>query len=153
MANVKPIPEGYHTVTPYLHCKDAASALEFYKKAFGAVEAVRMGGPNGKISHAEIRIGDSHIMLSDESPEINVHGPQHYGGSPVSILLYVPDVDATVKQAAAAGGKITRPATDQFYGDRSGVITDPFGHEWYIHTHVKDVSPEEIRAAMQGQGG
>ena len=151
MATVKPIPEGYHSVTPYLHCKNAAEAIEFYKKAFGAVETVRMGGPQGKISHAEIKIGDSFIMLSDEFPEMGVYGPHHYGGSPVTILLYVENADDTVQRAVAGGATIKRPLQDQFYGDRSGVIADPFGLEWYVHTHIKDVSPEEMRAAMQGQ--
>lgn len=153
MANVKPVPEGYHTATPYLCCKGAADAIEFYKKALGAVETVRMKGPDGKIGHAEIRIGDSHIMLADEHPQMGVYGPQHYGGSPITVVLYVESADKTVNQAVAAGAKITRPLQDQFYGDRTATITDPFGHQWHIHTHLRDVSPEEMRAAMQGQGG
>jgi len=110
---------------------------------------MRMPGPGGKLSHAEIKIGDSHIMMSDEFPEMNVYGAQHYGGSPITVLLYVENADKTVEQAVAAGATIKRPLADQFYGDRSGIIADPFGFEWYIHTHVKDVSPEELQAAMQ----
>jgi len=153
MANpVKPIPEGYHTVTPYLICDGASQAIEFYKKAFGAVEAVRMAMPNGKIGHAELKIGDSFIMLADDSPEYAAYSPQHYGGSPISVLLYVPDTDATVAQAVSVGAKITRPLKDEFYGDRTATIVDPFGHTWYIHTHMKDVTPEEMKKAMQGAG-
>jgi PhnB protein len=147
---VKAIPEGYHTATPYIICKSAASAIDFYKKAFGAVEVMRMAGPDGKIRHAEIKIGDSHIMLSDEHPGMNIYSPQHYGGSPVSVLLYVEDADATVNAAVAAGAVITRPLKDEFYGDRAGTIVDPFGHQWYIHTHTKDVSMEEMQKAAAG---
>jgi PhnB protein len=151
MANtVSPIPQGYHSVTPYLICKGAADAIEFYKKAFGAEEVVRMGKPGERITHAEMKIGDSHIMLADEHPEAGIYSPQHYGGSPVSMLVYVPNVDAKVEAAVAAGAKLTRPVADQFYGDRAGVVVDPFGHQWYIHTHIKDVSPEEMRAAQGG---
>jgi len=144
---IKAIPEGYHSITPYLICKGASDAIEFYKKAFGAVEAVRMAGPDGRVGHAELKIGDSHIMLADEHPDIGAYSPQHYGGSPVSVLLYVENTDATVSAAVTAGAKITRPVKDEFYGDRAGTITDPFGHQWYIHTHIKDVTPEEMRAA------
>ena len=144
---VKAIPAGYHSVTPYLICKGASDAIEFYKKAFGAVEAVRMAGPDGRIGHAELKIGDSHIMLADEHPDIGAYSPQHYGGSPVSVLLYVENADATVSAAVAVGAKITRPLKDEFYGDRAATIADPFGHQWYIHTHIKDVTPEEMRAA------
>ncbi len=150
--NVRPIPQGYHTATPYLICNDAAAAIEFYKKAFGAVETVRMPMPGGKIGHAEIKIGDSIIMLADENPEIQAKSPQQLGGTPVSILLYVEKVDNVFKQAVAAGAKAVREPKDEFYGDRSSWVTDPFGHSWYIHTHVKDVTPEEMRQAMQGQG-
>jgi PhnB protein len=143
----KAIPEGYHSVTPYLICKGASDAIEFYKKAFGAVEAVRMAGPDGRVGHAELKIGDSHIMLADEHPDIGAYSPQHYGGSPVSVLLYVENTDATVSAAVAVGAKITRPVKDEFYGDRAGTIADPFGHQWYVHTHIKDVTPEEMRAA------
>jgi PhnB protein len=148
---VKPIPEGYHTATPYMICKPAAQAIEFYKKAFGAVEVMRMAGPDGRIGHAEIKIGDSYIMLADEHPEMSIHSPQHYGGSPVSVLLYVENADATVNAAVAAGAKITRPLKDEFYSDRAGNIVDPFGHQWYIHTHIKDVSHEEMQNAAAGR--
>ena len=150
MANtVKAIPEGYHTATPYLICDDAAQAIEFYKKVFGATEIMRMPMPGGKLGHAEIRIGDSVIMLADENPEHGVYAPQHYGGTPVSVLLYVEKVDSVFNQAVSAGAKAVRPPQDMFYGDRTSTITDPFGHSWYIHTHVKDVTPEEMRKAMQ----
>lgn len=150
MANtVRPVPEGYHTATPYLICKGAADAIEFYKKAFGAREIMRMPMPGGKLGHAELKIGDSHIMLADENPESGIYAPQHYGGTPVSILLYVEKVDAVFNQAVSAGAKAIRPPQDMFYGDRTSSITDPFGHSWYIHTHVKDVSSAEMQAAMQ----
>ncbi|MGH9682691.1 MAG: VOC family protein [Candidatus Acidiferrales bacterium] len=151
-SKVKPIPEGYHTATPYLIIKGAADAIEFYKKAFGATELMRMPGPGGKIGHAEIKIGDSPIMLADEAPEMNARSPQSFGGSPISILLYVEDVDAVFNRAVAAGAKVERPVADQFYGDRIGGLTDPFGHVWYISTHKEDVSPEEMkkRAAAAG---
>jgi PhnB protein len=140
---VSPVPAGYHTATPYLVVRGAAQALEFYKQAFGAVEHVRMDGPGGSIMHAEIKIGDSMIMLGDEHPEMGAKSPAAYGGSPVSILLYVPDVDALTKQALAAGAKEERPVTDQFWGDRMGSIVDPFGHKWSIATHTEDVSEAE----------
>jgi PhnB protein len=146
---VKPIPDGYHTVTPYLIVNGAAAALEFYKRAFGATEVMRFPGPNGKVGHAEIRIGDSHIMLADEHPEMGARGPQALGGSPVTILLYVPDVDARFAQAVAAGAKEVRPLKDQFYGDRSGSVADPFGHIWHIATHKEDVSHEEMQRRMK----
>jgi PhnB protein len=151
---VKPIPEGYHTVTPYLIVRNAARAIEFYKKAFGATELMRMAEPSGRIGHAEIRIGDSPIMLADEVPEMGFRSPESFGGSPVSILLYVEEVDAVFNQAVAAGAKVQRPVADQFYGDRTGGVTDPFGHTWYIATHKEDVSPEEMRkrAAASGRG-
>ncbi len=154
MTNTKPIPEGYHTATPYLIIKDAAKAIEFYKKAFGAKEMMRMSQPDGRIGHAEIKIGDSPIMLADEFPEMGARSPQSLGGSPVSILLYVEDVDAFAKQAVAAGTKVVRPVKDQFYGDRSGSFEDPFGHQWHIATHVEDVALEEMykRAAAAGRG-
>src|SRR5260370_33769663 len=145
MGNAKPIPEGYHTATPYLIIKDAAQAIEFYKKAFGATEVIRFAQPDGKIGHAEIKVGDSHIMLADEFPEMGARSPQSFGGSPVSILLYVEDVDAVFTQAVAAGAAVQRPVADQFYGDRTGGVKDPFGHMWYIATHVEDVSPEEMK--------
>jgi PhnB protein len=148
----KPIPDGYHSVTPYLIVKGAAQAIEFYKKAFGATELMRMPQPGGKIGHAEIKICDSPIMLADESPEMGARIPQSFGGSPVSILLYVEDVDTIFSQAVAAGAKVQRPVTDQFYGDRMGGIEDPFGHLWYISTHTEDVSPEEMRKRAAAAG-
>jgi PhnB protein len=153
MANKpKPIPDGYHSATPYLIVNDASTAIEFYKKAFGATELLRMPKPNGKIGHAEIKIGDSPIMLADEAPEIGARSPQSLHGTPVSIVLYVDDVDATFTKAVDAGAKVQRPVTNQFYGDRMGGIEDPFGHMWHIATHVEDVSPEEMkkRAAAAG---
>jgi PhnB protein len=154
MSKPKPIPEGYHTATPYLIIKDAAKAIEFYKRAFGAKEMMRMSQPDGRIGHAEIKIGDSPIMLADEFPEMGARSPQSLGGSPVSILLYVEDVDAFAKQAVATGTKVVRPVKDQFYGDRSGSFEDPFGHQWHIATHVEDVAPDEMhkRAAAVGRG-
>ena len=141
---VKPVPDGYHTVTPYLIISGAAKAIEFYKQAFGATEMLRLEGPGGSIGHAEIRIGNSIIMLADEHPQMGHRGPRALGGTPVSILLYVNNVDALFAQAIAAGGKVARPVADQFYGDRSGTLTDPFGHVWSIATHTEDVPPEEI---------
>jgi PhnB protein len=146
-AKVKPIPDGYHSITPYLIVKGGAAAIEFYKKAFGATEMMRMPGPDGKIGHAEIRIGDSVVMLADEHPEMGARSPQTIGGTPVSILLYVEDVDAVVRQAVAAGAKIQRPIEDKFYGDRMGSLDDPFGHVWHVATHTKDVTPEEMKKA------
>jgi PhnB protein len=146
---VKPIPEGYHTVTPYLYINGAAKSLEFYKKAFGAIELFRMPGPGGKIGHAEIKIGDSPIMLADEHPEMGARSPDSIGGTAVGIVLYVEDVDALFKQAVAAGAKVERPVQDQFYGDRSGSLIDPFGHKWHLATHKEDVSPEEMQKRMQ----
>jgi PhnB protein len=145
---VKPIPEGYHSVTPYLIVDGAAAAIEFYKKAFGAIEMVRMPAPGGRIGHAEIKIGDSHVMLADESAEMNARSPKSVGGTPVSLLLYVEDVDRTVERAVAAGAKLERPVEDKFYGDRMGAIQDPFGHQWYLGTHIEDVSPEEMKRRM-----
>ena len=156
MANpVKPIPDGYHSVTPYLIVKGAAEAIEFYKKAFGATELFRMPQPDGRIGHAEIKIGDSPIMLADEFPEMKYLSAQTLGGTPVSILLYVPDVDSVFNQAITAGAQQQRPVEDKFYGDRGGSLVDPFGHVWHIATHTEDVSPEEMEkraAAAGGQG-
>ena len=146
---MNPIPEGYHTATPYLIVKDAARAIEFYKKAFGAIELMRMTQQDGRIGHAEIKIGDSPIMLADEFPEMGARSPEALGGSPVSVLLYVQDVDAVFNQAVAAGAKVTRPVKDQFYGDRSGGVTDPFGHQWHIATHKEDVTPEEMKRRQE----
>jgi PhnB protein len=146
MSKVPHIPKGYNAVTPYLIIKGAARAIDYYKKVFGATELFRMDGPDGKVGHAELQIGDSHIMLADENPGM---GAGHasaatIGGSPVSLYLYLPDVDAVVDRAVAAGAKILKPVQDQFYGDRSGFIQDPFGHLWGVATHVEDVSPEEM---------
>jgi PhnB protein len=143
-STVKPVPAGYHAATPYLIVDGAAKALEFYKRAFDATERMRMPGPGGKIGHAEVSIGDSVIMLADEHPEIGARGPHAYGGTPVSLHLYVPDVDATVKKAVAAGGKLVDPVADKFYGDRMGTIEDPFGHRWHVSTHLEDVAPDEM---------
>jgi PhnB protein len=151
--NVKPIPDGYHTVTPYLTIKNAAAALDFYKQAFGAEECFRMTDPQGKVGHAEIRIGDSSIMLCDEFPEMGGTSPDTLGGSPVMIHLYVEQVDALVDRAVKAGGRLERPVADQFYGDRAGMVVDPFGHKWWIASHVEEVAPDEIKkraAAMFG---
>jgi len=151
-SRAKPIPEGYHTATPYLIVRDAASAIEFYKKAFGATELMRHADSSGRIGHAEIQIGDSHIMLADEFPDMGFRSPQAYGGSPVSIYLYVEDVDAIADRAVAAGAKLDRPVQDQFYGDRSGGMKDPFGHVWHIATHIEDVAPEELRKRAAAAG-
>jgi PhnB protein len=146
---VKAIPDGYHTVTPYLIVKGAAKALAFYKKAFGATELMRLEGPDGRIGHAEIKIGDSPVMLADEHPAMGCLSPQSGGKAGVSLCLYVHDVDALAAQAVAAGATVLRPVQDQFYGDRSGTFTDPFGHVWTIATHKEDVPPEEIRRRME----
>jgi PhnB protein len=146
--SVKPIPDGYHTVTPYLIVNNAARAIDFYKRAFGATELVRMEQPGGKVGHAEIEIGDSRIMLADEFPEMGARSPESLGGSPVSMLIYVEDVDARFRQAISAGAKELRPVKDQFYGDRSGTLADPFGHTWTIGTHTEDVTPEEMDRRM-----
>ena len=140
----KPIPDGYHSVTLYLCVKGAAQAIEFYKKAFLATERMRIAHPDGRVGHAELQVGDSVIMLSDEFPEMGARGPQSFGGSPVSIHLYVEDADAIFNQAVAAGAKIKRAIADQFYGDRLGGVEDPFGYTWWISTHMEDLSPQEI---------
>ncbi len=142
---VKPIPDGYHSVTPYLILHDATAALEFYKKALGAVELMRFPAPGGKIGHAEIKIGDSPVMLADENPEMDARSARTIGGSPISLMVYVKDVDALVAQAVAAGAKLVRPVANQFYGDRTGGIDDPFGFHWYIATHIEDVPPDELK--------
>ena len=149
MSTVKAIPAGYHTVTPYLTIKNGAKALEFYKKAFGATEIYKLMMPDGRLGHAEIRLGDSMIMLGDEFPEYGGKAPDTLGGSPVSIYLYVEDVDAFFKIALAAGAKERKPVMDQFYGDRSGQLEDPFGHLWWVATHKEDVTPEEIQKRAQ----
>ena len=152
---VQPIPDGYQAVTPYLIVSGASRALDFYTQVFGATELMRMAGPNG-VAHAEIRIGDSVVMLADESPDMGYKGPVALGGSPVSLMLYVTDVDATFQRALAAGAVQQRPVQDQFYGDRSGTLEDPFGHVWTIATHIEDVAPDEIDrrlAAMKDAPG
>lgn len=141
---VSPIPSGYHSVTPYLIVNDAARAIGFYQRAFGATELFRLDSPDGKIGHAEIKIGNSPIMLADEMPDGGYRGPQSIGGTPVSLMIYVEDVDRMFAQAIAAGAKEQRPVQDQFYGDRCGTLIDPFGHVWTIATHIEDVSPEQI---------
>lgn len=145
----KAIPDGFHTATPYLYIKGAAGALDFYRQAFGAAELMRLADPAGKIGHAEIKIGDSIIMLADEFPEMGVLGPHSLGGSACCILLYVEDVDARFQQAIAAGAKSVRPVQDQFYGDRSGTLEDPFGHMWTLATHKEDVTPAEIQRRFE----
>jgi len=149
MAKPKPVPEGYHSLTPYLVVKGAARALEFYTRAFGAEELFRMPLPDGRIGHAEMRIGDSIFMLADEFPERGVRAPQ--GSTPVSLMIYCEDADAVWKRSLAAGGKEQKPLQNQFYGDRSGTLVDPFGHQWTVATHVEDVSPEEMKRRMAQQ--
>jgi PhnB protein len=141
---VKPIPEGYHAVTPYLVIKGAKAAIDYYKKVFGATERMRMDAPGGTIGHAELMIGDSTIMLADEFPDMGFRSPKTIGGSPVSLVLYVEDVDTVFKRAVGAGAKELRPVADQFYGDRMGTLEDPFGHVWSVATHTEDVSPDEM---------
>jgi PhnB protein len=141
---VKPIPDGYRSVTPYLAVKQAADAIEFYRRAFGAKERMRLVAPNGKVGHAELEIGDSVVMLADEHPEMDFRSPDAYGGAAVSLHLYVKDVDASFRKATEAGAKPVRPVQDQFYGDRSGTLRDPFGHVWHLATHKEDLSPAEI---------
>jgi PhnB protein len=152
---VKPIPDGYQSLTPYLIVDGAARAIEYYQKVFGAIELMRMAGPDGKVGHAELLINDSRIMLADEFPQMGARGPHSIGGSPVSLMLYVVDVDDTAKRAIDAGAKLTRPIEDQFYGDRTGGLEDPFGHHWHIATHKEDVSPEELqrRATARSSAG
>jgi PhnB protein len=150
----KPIPEGYHSVSPYLAVDDAPKAIEFYTQAFGAEEQVRMHGPDGKIGHAELQVGDSKVMLSDPFPQASTKPPKELGGTSASVFMYVEDVDAVVKRAVDLGATVTMEVADQFWGDRFGSITDPFGHSWAIATHVEDLTPEEIeergKAAMAG---
>jgi len=156
-AKVNAIPAGYEGATPYLIINGAARALEFYGKAFGATEIMRIPTPEGKVGHAEIKIGTAIVMLADEFPDMNCKSPQSLGGSPVSIMVYVQDVDAFVKRAVAAGAKVINPVEDKFYGDRSGSLEDPFGHHWHFATHVEDVPPDEMakraEAFMKQQGG
>ncbi len=145
------LPAGYHTATPYLIVKGAATALEFYKKVFGATEIMRMAGPDGSIMHAEIKIGDSVIMFGEENPKWGAQSPQTLGGSPVGLCLYFPDVDARFATALAAGATVERPVKDQFYGDRSGTLVDPFGHKWTIATHIEDVAPDEMHRRFEAE--
>ena len=145
MANVKPVPDGYHNVTPYLFIRGAARAIDFYKKIFGAVELMRMPGPIGQVMHAELKIGDSIIMLSDENPKTGAMSPQTAGGVSVSLHVYAENVDDVVQKAIDDGAKLLRPVQNQFYGDRMGTLLDPFGHMWSIATHIEDVSPEEMK--------
>ena len=155
MASAKPIPDGYHSITPYLVIDGAARAIEFYKAVFGATELLRFPHPDGRIGHAELRIGDSIIMLADEFPDHDALSPGSVGGTPVSLMLYIEGVDQVVDRALTHGATLKRPVADQFYGDRSGTIGDPFGHQWTISTHVEDVPPEEMQrraAAATAQG-
>ena len=146
---VKAIPDGYSSVTPYLIVSGAANALDYYKMAFDAQEIMRMPGPNGKIAHAEIQIGNSRVMLADESPEMGHKSPLTLGGSGTGLMIYVTDVDDTFQRAVSAGGKVVQAVKNQFYGDRSGNLTDPFGHQWTIGTHVEDVAPQEMQRRME----
>jgi PhnB protein len=149
MPTVKPVPDGYHSVQPYLYIQGAADAIDFYKKALGATERMRMPRPDGQIAHAEVEIGDCCIMMADEVPERHAFSPKHYGGSAVSLMLYVPDCDTIYRQALAAGATSMREPVDEFYGDRMAHVEDPFGFRWFIATHIKDVSAEEMQAAMK----
>jgi len=154
MSNVQAVPSGYHTVTPYLIVKDAAPAIEFYKQAFGATELFRMPGPDGRISHAELQIGDSRLMLASEFPQMGARSAESIGGTPVTLFLYVEDVDALAAQATAAGATVLSPVKNMFWGDRYGKLADPFGHRWDIATHVEDVAPEEMpKRAAAAMGG
>lgn len=147
--SIKPIPDGYHTVSPYLIVRSASNAIEFYKKAFGATELMRLDMPDGKIAHAEFKIGDSIFMISDESPQCPSTSPEALGGSPVTLHLYVTNADATFADAMKAGAKETMPLTNQFWGDRMGGVVDPFGHKWMIATHIEDVDPSEFQSRME----
>ena len=153
-AKVKPVPDGYHTITPYLSITGAADAIEFYNRAFGAKEIMRLPQPDGRIGHAELQLGNSRIMLADEYPDMDFRSPKSIGGTPVTLHMYVEDVDAVIKQAVGAGATIVQPVKDQFYGDRSGSVVDPYGHVWHVSTHKEDLSMEEInrRAAALHKG-
>jgi PhnB protein len=155
MADVKRIPDEYRTITPYLCVDDASAAIDFYTRVFGAKERMRMPAPDGRIGHAELTVGDSVLMLSDEYPEMEIRGPKSVGGTPVTLSIYVDDVDGVVERATKAGATLRREVQDQFYGDRSGQIEDPFGHLWSVQTHVEDVPPDEMQrraAAAMNQG-
>ncbi len=145
---VKPVPDGYHHITPYLVIQGAAAAIDFYKKVFGATELFRMPQPDGRVGHAELKIGDSVFMLADEFPEMQIVGPRTLGNTPVGLHVYVEDADATFNHALSLGSRVKKPMADQFYGDRSGTIEDPFGHKWTIATHKEDVTPEEMKRRM-----
>ncbi len=147
--SVKPIPDGYHSVTPYLILRDTAKAIEFYKAAFGAVELLRMPMPDGSVAHAEVKIGDSPVMMGEENPAWGNKSPQTLGGTPAGLCIYVADCDAVFAQAVAAGATVVKPLADQFYGDRSGTVLDPFGHQWTVATHIEDVPPAEMQARME----
>ena len=148
MASVKAIPDGFHNVTPYLYLRGAAGAIEFYKSVFGAAEIMRMRGPDGRIMHAELKIGDSIVMLADENPSMGIMSPQTIGGFSGGLHLYVEDADAVIRKAVESGAKQLHPIKNQFYGDRSGTLLDPFGHMWSVATHIEDVPPEEMRKRM-----
>ena len=151
MAKVSYIPKGYNSVTPYLIVKGAAQAIDYYKKVFGATEVMRMPGPDGKIGHAELKIGDSNVMLADENPSMGLGhtSAATIGGSPISLYVYLPNVDDVIKRATTEGAKILKPVEDQFYGDRTGFIQDPFGHLWGVATHIEDVAPKDMEARMK----
>jgi PhnB protein len=146
---VKPIPDGFHTLTPYLTVKRAAEAIDFYKRAFGAEEKYRFPGPDGKVAHAELRIGDSNLMMGEESPQMGSQSPETLKGSPVGFVIYVVDADAAFKKAVAAGATVKMPMEDKFYGERAGTVMDPFGHNWTLMTHIEDVSMEEMKVRME----
>ena len=146
---VKPIPDGYPRVTPYLIVDGAGAAIDFYTSVFGATERMRMDAPEGRVGHAELEIGDSVVMLADEHPETNARGPRSTGGTPVSLHMYVDDADSVFDRAVEAGAKALRPVEDRFYGDRLGSFEDPFGHHWHVATHVEDVSPDEMSKRME----
>lgn len=150
---VNAVPDGYHSVIPYLIIDGATAAIDFYKEVFAATEVLRIPAPNDKIGHAELKIGDSHIMLADEHPEINALGPKTIGGAATKIMVYIEDVDAVVDRAVAAGAKLIQPVKDQFYGDRTGGIEDPFGHVWYVATHIEDVPMDELEKRAAAQHG
>lgn len=151
--SVNPIPEDYHSVTPYLIVSSAAEAIDFYVKAFGATEKIRLVGPGGSVGHAEVQIGDSRVMMADENADFGAFGPKHYGGSPCHLMIYVEDVDAVFQQAVDAGAEVLREPEDQFYGDRSCMISDPFGHQWSLATHFKDVSQVEAQRLFDEMSG
>lgn len=148
MGTVRPIPEGYHTVTPYLYVRGATAAIDFYRNVFGAAEIVRMAGPDGRIMHAELKIGDSVVMLGDENLQVGMLSPQTVGGFSTGLHVYVENSDAVVKKMVDSGGKVLRPIKNQFYGDRSASVLDPFGHMWSVATHIEDVSPEDMKKRM-----